>query len=1075
MRILSFVIVILLLFAVQINSQSKHGEALQFDCSYCHESTTWQVKKSEMKFNHSKDTKFKITGQHLNVDCKTCHSTLIFTDASPDCFSCHKDIHQNTVGFECSKCHSPESWIVKDIDGLHQLSRFPLLGAHKTADCSQCHTGFENLTFGPIEASCYTCHQQDYAGTTMPNHIQAGFSTECQECHSISELNWTAQNFNHDFFPLTGGHNISNCFSCHQQGSYTGVSTECYSCHRDDYERVTDPNHVAGNFSTDCRQCHTINGWSPSTFDHNLTQFPLTGAHINTNCTSCHSSGYANTPTECVACHQDNYNAAANPSHTAAGIPTDCKSCHETAAWIPSTFNHITTGFELTGAHTPLECSSCHNGSVTGQNSECISCHQDNYNTAPEHVAQSYPQNCTMCHNTVAWNQTNFDHQATNFPLTGAHTSVECSNCHQGGFSGTPTDCAACHQSNYNAAVNPSHTALALPTDCASCHSTNPNWEPALFPNHNNYYELIGAHAQIASNCITCHNGNYTTTPNTCFGCHETDYNGTTNPQHAAAGFGTECQTCHSQTAWTPATFDHDNQYFPIYSGKHAGVWTLCSECHTTPSNFSVFSCIDCHEHNRTDTDEHHQGVSGYVYASDACYACHPDGTSSGAFNHNTSIFPLTGAHTTLNCQQCHQSGYPGTPTECVACHQSNYNTAANPSHTVLAISTDCVSCHSTNPNWEPALFPQHNQYFELIGRHAEISQNCTACHNGNYNSTPDQCQGCHINAYNNAQNPNHIAAGIPVTCESCHNSFAWIPSTFNHTSTGFELVGQHASIACSSCHEGVITGLSPECISCHQENYNTAPNHVAQNYPTTCQMCHNSVAWNQVVFNHNNTNFPLTGAHISTPCSECHTTGYTGTTTVCSECHQAAYNGSINPSHTALAIPTTCQTCHTTNPNWEPATFPIHNNYYALVGAHAAIATQCFTCHQGNYNNTPNTCDGCHHDDYIAATNPNHQAAGFPLACETCHTQNAWSPSTFDHDGLYFPIYSGNHQGRWNTCYDCHPNPGNFGIFTCTTACHPQSQMNSEHQGVSGYVYQSSACLSCHPDGGNQFKIKIT
>jgi hypothetical protein len=25
---------------------------------------------------------------------------------------------------------------------------------------------------------------------------------------------------------------------------------------------------------------------------------------------------------------------------------------------------------------------------------------------------------------------------------------------------------------------------------------------------------------------------------------------------------------------------------------------------------------------------------------------------------------------------------------------------------------------------------------------------------------------------------------------------------------------------------------------------------------------------------------------------------------------------------------------------------------------------------------------------------------------------------------------------------------------------------MDQEHQGVPGYVYQSSACFSCHPDG---------
>ena len=43
--------------------------------------------------------------------------------------------------------------------------------------------------------------------------------------------------------------------------------------------------------------------------------------------------------------------------------------------------------------------------------------------------------------------------------------------------------------------------------------------------------------------------------------------------------------------------------------------------------------------------------------------------------------------------------------------------------------------------------------------------------------------------------------------------------------------------------------------------------------------------------------------------------------------------------------------------PDWNPASFEIHDEYYVLEGAHAIIADQCITCHNGDYNNTPNTC----------------------------------------------------------------------------------------------------------------------
>lgn len=51
-----------------------------------------------------------------------------------------------------------------------------------------------------------------------------------------------------------------------------------------------------------------------------------------------------------------------------------------------------------------------------------------------------------------------------------------------------------------------------------------------------------------------------------------------------------------------------------------------CTECHQVPRNYSIFSCTHCHEHNRRDTDDDHDDVSGYVYSSPACYSCHPDG-----------------------------------------------------------------------------------------------------------------------------------------------------------------------------------------------------------------------------------------------------------------------------------------------------------------------------------------------------------------------------------------------------------------------------------------------------------------
>ncbi|MEZ4887069.1 MAG: cytochrome c3 family protein [Chitinophagales bacterium] len=123
-----------------------------------------------------------------------------------------------------------------------------------------------------------------------------------------------------------------------------------------------------------------------------------------------------------------------------------------------------------------------------------------------------------------------------------------------------------------------------------------------------------------------------------CVGCHQTDYDGANDPDHSAAGFSTDCATCHSETAWD--TFDHDNLYFPIYSGEHDGEWSDCVDCHTNPNNFAEFTCTSCH--TNPETDNEHTGVGGYTYESTACLACHPTGDSDTAFDHDNTNFPLT-------------------------------------------------------------------------------------------------------------------------------------------------------------------------------------------------------------------------------------------------------------------------------------------------------------------------------------------------------------------------------------------------------------------------------------------------
>jgi hypothetical protein len=106
------------------------------------------------------------------------------------------------------------------------------------------------------------------------------------------------------------------------------------------------------------------------------------------------------------------------------------------------------------------------------------------------------------------------------------------------------------------------------------------------------------------------------------------DYNNTNDPPHAAAQFPTDCSDCHSTNAWEPADWDHDAQYFPIYTGAHREAWNNCADCHNNPGNYAHFECINCHEHDKPTMDAKHREVNDYSYDSPSCYSCHPDGRS---------------------------------------------------------------------------------------------------------------------------------------------------------------------------------------------------------------------------------------------------------------------------------------------------------------------------------------------------------------------------------------------------------------------------------------------------------------
>ena len=643
--------ILLLIGSAGLFAQSPHGANFKVNCSDCHMTAGWDIPmefwqkpdityskttgrkwtQDTLRFNHNK-TGFALSGQHAQVDCRGCHASLVFSEAKTECQSCHTDIHQRTVGADCARCHSTDNWLVDRIPELHQDNGFPLLGAHAQANCADCHKSETGLRFERIGNACSTCHAGDYAGTQNPDHRAAGFSTNCVDCHDVTRFDWKTEQLNHDFFPLTKGHQISDCAKCHTGGgSYSNVSAECISCHKSDYDGSQNPKHGLAQFSKTCTDCHTTDpDWLPAKYlQHDGLYFPIySGSHkgVWDKCADCHTNPSSFTEYTCISCH---VNPETDGKHNGVGgyvySNSACLACHPTGSATDG-FDHNKTQFPLTGAHLKTACIDCHVSGYAGTPTNCAACHTADYNQSanPNHVNLVIPTACDNCHSTIGWEPATFAIHNNYDPLNGAHAAIanNCALCHNGDYNKTPNTCAGCHMPDYNQTTNPNHVTAQFSTDCKTCHSETA-WVPSAF-NHNNVFPLKGAHASAA--CTACHlNGNYSTPPPTnCAGCHQADYNQTQSPNHASAGFPTACDDCHSESAWTPATFNHDGMYFPIYSGKHKGKWDQCSDCHTNPGNFAVFSCTICHTNPQT--NNHHQGVPGYSYNSTACLSCHPKG-----------------------------------------------------------------------------------------------------------------------------------------------------------------------------------------------------------------------------------------------------------------------------------------------------------------------------------------------------------------------------------------------------------------------------------------------------------------
>jgi len=350
-------------------------------------------------------------------------------------------------------------------------------------------------------------------------------------------------------------------------------------------------------------------------------------AEIGGNCESCHTAPWESETMadRCVVCHTD-IAAQLQDVESLHGtilqnnLDLACRDCHaehrgpEASLTVIDTeeFPHEAVGFSLhghqqTSAGEPFTCHDCHADDITTFTTDsCSNCHRQMDPVFTQVHLTTFGPDCLACHDGVDHYGDDFDHNQFAFPLTGKHTEVSCSGCHQNAHTiadlqSASQDCFSCHSQD-----EPHEGQFG--TDCAACHSTD-GWSPASFDHKLSNFPLTGAHVNVA--CEGCHTSRqFQGLSAVCVTCH-------TEPVFHAGLFGTDCAACHSTTAWSPAQFNGQHT-FPLNHGGGA----TCATCH--PAGFTAYTCYGCHEHEEAEVVERH--LDKEINNFQNCMACHPTG-----------------------------------------------------------------------------------------------------------------------------------------------------------------------------------------------------------------------------------------------------------------------------------------------------------------------------------------------------------------------------------------------------------------------------------------------------------------
>ncbi|MEL7371556.1 MAG: hypothetical protein AAFN74_21720, partial [Myxococcota bacterium] len=435
-----------------------------------------------------------------------------------------------------------------------------------------------------------------------------------------------------------------------------------------------------------------------------LTSFPV-------DCNKCHEAGFGVPDDKCLACHthqplRQRIKAGKGFHATDEVKKEKCKTCHAehveeppgsgrgrrtTIDWRPfggkRNFDHALTGWPLEGTHRYTKCEKCHDKkypqsklpTYLGARQACTTCHFGTEKRPgpggpnPHKFKELALTDCQTCHGFANFSvqnlgATKYDHDKTDYPISGFHTRNKCVSCHADNIKDFTvkedfSDCKGCHEDSHK-------SVISAKRDCSSCHSQKTRFRKTPFEHgKETRWPLRGEHTK--NRCRDCHEiGSKPEAPGMqCVTCHLDVHKGR---------FGAEtCEGCHKELGWKRMFYDHGTKAKFELTGKHESA--SCTSCHRfgIAQRFEKFEsgdCASCHQH-----EDAHCGQFGM----ENCERCHVrGGDRTSKFDHQLTRFPLERSHAESTCDRCHLPAKLGRSKEC---RDTIKYTGLNP---------QCSSCH---------------------------------------------------------------------------------------------------------------------------------------------------------------------------------------------------------------------------------------------------------------------------------------------------------------------------------------------------------------------------------------------